>query len=405
MWPRFLPDGRHFLYLVRGSRKEDQWLEIGTLGSGETRRLIEAESGAFYAPPGYLLFVRGGSLLAQPFDAAKLSFTADPIPVAEEIGMNAGSSYHAFAVSEAGMLVYRVGGLAARSLTWFDRAGRQVAVLGKPGEITNPEISPDGKKVVFEREPSQGSTAELWAMDLARETQARLTFGSTDEFEPIWSPDGSRIFFASFRDESVSIFVKDASGAAGEEALLTTHTMKDLMDVSRDGRFLAFCEESPETQLDLMVMPLTGDRTPRPFAKTRFVECQARFSPDSKWLAYASDETGRSEVHVQSFPGPGGKWQISTNGGGQPQWSRDGKEIFYMGFNGSIMVTPIETRGDAIEPGTPVRITDTGLGFSTVRNHYSVSPDGQRILVSLRAGNTVSPPMTVVLNWTADLKR
>jgi Tol biopolymer transport system component len=406
-WPYFLPDGRRFLYFARSGQRDKYGVFAASLdapGSKDAKRVLVGDSMALYAPPGFLLFLRESTLMAQRFDAGKLEFSGDPFPVAERASRSPLIGFGAFSASATGVLAYRSGAAATTQLTWFDRAGKTLGMLGPPGSYTYVRLSPDEKRVVVANPESPGSAADLWLFDLARGDSTKFTFHPGTDWAPVWSPDGTRIAFASDRDGIQNIYQKLASGAADEEPLLKTGDIKFPADWSRDGRFLVYESISSKSLRDLWVLPLEGDRKPIPFLLTEFVETQARFSPDGRWIAYASEEAGAPEVYVQPFPASGGKWKVSTSGGANPEWRGDGKEMFYLAADRKLMAVDIKVGGTkdrpALEVGTPRPLFQTsGSGLLNLYNHYAVTRNGQRFLITSLKEEAASAPITVVVNW------
>jgi serine/threonine protein kinase/dipeptidyl aminopeptidase/acylaminoacyl peptidase len=405
-FPQFLPDGRHLLLLVWGS---DQGIYLASLDSTETRRLVAADTAAVYAPPGNLLFMRQGTLVAQHFDAARGELAGDPVPVADSVASDSVSNIGGFSVSETGMLAYRVsGGADRRLLAWFDRTGKEIGTLGAADEndLLAPELSPDARRVAVNR-TVQGNT-DVWLIDAARGVPSRFTFDPAFDGYPIWSPDGSRIVFASSRKGSYDIYQKPSNGAGNDELLLRSSLNKYPNDWSPDGRFLLYMQMDPKTGFDLWVLPLFGERKPFPYVNTSFNENVGQFSPDGRWVAYESDESGRFEVYVQPFPGPGGKWQVSTGGGIEPRWRRDGKELLYIAPDGKLMAVPIQGAGQTLEAGAAVALFQTrieGGGQYGAKQQYAVAPDGQRFLINITADESTASPITIVTNWARTLKK
>ncbi|HYM09412.1 MAG TPA: hypothetical protein VEU62_01700, partial [Bryobacterales bacterium] len=418
LWPQFLPDGRHFLYLSRTKDREDEAIYVSALDSPAARkRLVPTDVAAAYAPPqrgtkGLLLFLRGGTLMAQPFDAAALQLSGEPWPVAERVDQTVLAGFAFFSVSNNDVLAYRSGGGVDSQLVWFDRAGKQLGTVGSPGRYRNPRLSPDGRQVAVERiDPSNG-VADIWVQELSRGTVVRLTYRPVADITPIWSPDGARIIFASERDGPRSLFQKDASGAGKEELLLKTRLrLVGALDWSSDGRFVLYDTTSGETRRDLWALPLFGNRKPFAVLHEAFGEYQGQFSPDGRRIAYASDESSALEVYAQNFSGsavssgPGGKLRVSTDGGSEPQWRRDGKELFYLAADHKLMAVEVKP-GAKLQLGAPRALFDTHIRFTSVtRNHYAVTADGQRFLLNLPLEDTAASPITVVVNWAAGLKR
>jgi serine/threonine protein kinase/Tol biopolymer transport system component len=404
--PQFLPDRRHLLFFAGGL---DPAIYLGSLDSVEIRRLIPADTTAAYAPPGHLLFMRQGTLFAQRFDAAHGELAGDPIPVADSVAFDSAFNIGGFSVSETGMLVYRTaGGANQRRLAWVDRSGREIATLGAMDEnsLQNPELSPDGRRVAVNR-TVQGNT-DVWLIDVARGVPSRFTFDAAIDLFPVWSPDGSRIFFGSNRKGSFDLYQKASSGAGGDELLLESSLNKFPQDWSPNGRFILYGQLDPKTASDQWVLPIFGERKPFPFVNANFEEQNGQFSPGGQWVAYQSNESGSYEVYVQPFPGPGGKWQVSNSGGVAPRWRRNGKELFYIAPGGKLMAVPIQSAGQLLEAGAPVALFQTrivGGSQGRERQQYAVAPDGQRFLINITADESTASPITIVTNWTAGLKK
>ncbi|MGI8783533.1 MAG: protein kinase domain-containing protein [Acidobacteriota bacterium] len=406
-WPVFLPDGRHFLYvsLASGGAKD---LYVGSLDSKQTKRLMGLDSFALYAPPGYLLFLRGGNLFAQGFDAEKLQVTGDPLAVAEQVE-HTSSGYGTFSVSHNGILLYRGGGTRRRNrLVWFDRGGKEVSTVGVPGTYSDVSLSPDEKRVAIFRLGDAGE-GDIWVTDLLRQIPSRFTFQQGRDYCAIWHPDGSRIAFSSNRAGPFDLYQKISSGAGNDEVLLRSDVPKFTQDWSRDGRFILYCVSDPKTLLDLWAMPLFGDRKPFPFLQSEFVESQGQFSPDGRWIAYMSDETGKPEVYVQPFPASGGKWPVSSEGGAQPRWRRDGKELFYIASDGKLMAVEVKS-GPVFQAGVPRFLFDSSIfvpggGATAVNFRYAVGANGQRFLVNTVNDRAGGGSLSVVVNWQEKLKR
>ena len=409
-YPWFLPDGRHFLYTATNdghAQLQDKGaIYAGEVDSRNRKLVLTANSNTVYSPPGYLLFVRQRTLMAQPFDAGKVQTTGDAIPIVEQVDSVGGrDAQNQFSISQNGILAYTSGSVGGDfQLTWFDRSGKADGTLGPANVISWGAISPDGKTVAAER-VTQG-VADIWLHDLARGTASRLTFGPRANQFPVWSPDGSHIAFNSARDGVAHPFQKSASGTGREETLSKPvgepPTNTRVEDWSRDGRYLILSSfGDPRTKNDVWVMPAFGDRKPFPYLRTEFVERYARLSPDGHWLAYTSDESTRDEIYVQSFPAPGGKWQISTNGGDRPVWSRDGRELYFVSRDGKMMAAEVKS-GSKFESGVPKPLFDVRLQ-SGGNGSYDVGKDG-RFLIPVRE-ETASVPMTVVVNWIAGLRK
>ena len=399
-YPCFLPDGRHFLFLASARPSEDSAVYVGSLDSNDVKLVLRTTSAALYATTGHLLFSRDGTLMAQPFDVKRFSTTGDAIPVAEHVGVFFGGV--AGGVSETGTLIYRnATGRAGTQLVWMDRAGKAGLVAGPPGQYQNIALSRDEQHIAFDR--SGQDTYDVWLRDLQRQITSRLTFQRSNV--PVWAPDGRMVVFASSRTGTLNLYQRPSNMSAPDEVLLKLDAQPIVFpsDWSADGQFVTYYRSDPKTQLDQWVLPMEGDRKPFPLLHAEFNESQGQFSPDGKWIAYVSDESGQPEIYVQSFPTLTGKWQISSSGGSQPRWRRDGRELFYVAADRKLMAASV-----TLAPSFTVEATrplfETLLPFAPPRQEYEVSADGQRFLLNLPL-DTTSPPMTVVVNWNALLKK
>ncbi len=407
-FPFFLPDGRHFLYLSRSLQLRYGGVYLGTLDSSDRTLLLTETSNADYVSRGYLLFVRERALMAQPFDSRRLRLTGDAFPVEPRIGFASVSGGN-FSASENGTLAYGTSDdVITTQLTWYDRAGKHLNTIGDPGGYRQPQLSPDGSKLVVERLDLQSRASDIWMYDTARGVNSRLTFGPGWQLMPLSAWETGRIAFARLHDTH-NLFPKPATGVGDPELLLSSNERLYPSDWSRDGKFILFVQEGHGTKEDLWVLPMFGDRKPVPFLQTEFAEEQGQFSPDGKWVAYASDETGSPEVYVQSFPATGAKRRISSSGGTQPRWRGDGKEIFYLGSDRRLMAAPVTAQGAHFEAAAPVALfqtqmasVDGELGPYVIFN-YAVTADGQRFLLNEPVGDQKSQPISVVLNWAAEL--
>jgi eukaryotic-like serine/threonine-protein kinase len=404
--PYFLPDGRHFLYRAITSRPVEGPIYLASLDSVERKLLLNADSVNVVYSQGHLLFLRETTLMAQPFDAQRLVLIGEAFPIAEEILRSASTPpYGVFSAAENGVLAYQTGTAASAAgsqLVWFDRTGKQIGVLGDPAAYSDLALSPDGKRASVSIPDQAGKGRDIWLYDVARGLRTRFTFGPANQQTSKWSPDGSRIVFNSNRKAHLDLYQKASNGAGTEEVLLEDNLNKDPVSWSPDGRFILYVVTTGAPDA-LFVLPLSGDRKPVPFLKTQFNVGFGQFSPDGKWVAYVSDESGKNEVYVAPFPGPGGRWQISTAGGIRPRWRRDGTEIFYLAPDNKLMAAAVNGKGssfevDAVKPLFQTRAT--GIRYS-----YDVSADGQRFLINTTPEQTSSAPITIVLNWTAGLKK
>ncbi len=422
-FPEFLPDQRHFLYTVNGPTEEANGIYAGSLQGDSPVRILPDVSSAVYVPPGissgsasrpgYLLFRRETALMAAVFDPERLQIAGEVFP-RRGAGWNQRqrSLRSLFRIREWG-LGAQSGRLVERELVWVDRAGKRLRAVGKSGAITYPALSPDEKTVAYV--VSDGNDhSDVWLYDLSRESASRFTFGTGRATSPIWSPDGSRIAYGAAQTTfgKGDIFQKPAAG--GKEDLLqrpgTLGSQLVLSDWSPDGKTIVYSPEVTlgKTRADLFLLPMEGDHKPSVYLQTPSREFEGQFSPDGRWMSYTTDESGRLEVNVQPIPPTGAKWQVSTAGGTQARWRRDGKELFYIAADGKLMAVPVKTSpsfqaGSPQElfPGAPIAST-TGAG----QFYYTPSKDGQRFLMNIPAeGSTAQPPINVVLNWQSELKK
>jgi len=405
-WPYFLPDGQHFLFLRRGiiSSESETGIYVGSLASKESKLLLRAASNIAYAR-GYLLFLREGTLMAQPFDAKRLEISGDAFVLAEQVQSEPSMARGVFAASENGVLAYQTGSVrSGKQLAWFDRNGKQLSLLGDMALYDYPRLSGDGKRLTVTIVDPQNGNQDVWLYDVGRGLRTRFTVDPADERSPIWSHDGSRIVFASNRKGHFDLYQKASGGIGSDELLLESGLDKFPLSASPDEKFLIYSITDPKTKLDLWVLPLGGDRTSFPFLQTEFNETDSQFSPDGRWIAYSSDESGRPEIYVALFPGPGGKQQISTSGGRRPAWRGDGREIIYLATDNKLMSAEVISQGAGLVVGAVRPLFDVRASLEDVAV-YDVTADAQRFLINTIAEQRASAPITLVINWTADLKR
>jgi eukaryotic-like serine/threonine-protein kinase len=395
--PRFLPDGRHFLFYVDGT-PEASGIYLGSLDGGEPKRLTAADAAGASLGPGTIAFVRQASLIGQHLDVKRGELTGDPVKLVDAIGSTA-FGFGGFSLSADGTLAYRGGGAQLRQLRWYDRTGKVVGVAGDPvSTLLHPELSPDGGRVALQR-TVQGNV-EVWLMDLFRGGMTRFTF-DPGRGVPIWSPNGEKIAFAGANN----LYLKPSNSSSVEGLLLEQPNAKYTQDWSKDGRFLLYGESSLKTGRDLWALPMTGnDRRPIAIGNTKFEELNGQFHPDGSWVAFETNESGRFEIEVQGFPEPRGKWQVSTIGGIQPRWRADGKELYFIAPDGKLMAASITTSGETFAAGTPVALFSTGVapGAGINKQQYMVSRDG-RFLINQPAETSTATPITLILNWKPKL--
>jgi len=403
-WPMFLPDGRHFLYLAGNftGQKGANAIYVGSLDSNEKRFIVEATSNAAYAAPGYLLFYKDRTLLAQPFDLKRLALTGEASVISPEIQYLPQVKRAVFAVSDQGLLLAQTGSEATFSqLAWFDRKGNPVGAVGKPGVYGNVFLAPDGKSVATDKTDMASLNIDVWTYELQRDSGKRLTFDPAIDSVPIWSPDAARLVFASNRHTFFGLYVKNSDGANDEKNIVQDEVGNFPSDWSRDGKYILYCRGP-----DLWYLTYPDIKSSL-FLKAPSVFRNGQFSPDGKWVAYGSNESGKWEIYVTSFPDARGRWQVSSGGGEQPRWRGDGKELFFLSSDGKMMAAPVTT-GTHFDAGTPVVLFQ-----STPRPPvlvydlfvYDVSRDGQRFLINTQVKQSENTPMSVILNWPAKLDR
>jgi Tol biopolymer transport system component len=416
-WPQFLPDGRRFVFLspVVG-QSSHSGVYLGSLDGREPARLLSGETAAVYAPPGYLLTVIDGVLVAHRFNPDSGVVSSESEPLAQPVGTD-GAFLSAFSVSPTA-LAHRAGGPARRQLVWVDRAGHVTGTVGPPdAAITGPELAPDGRRIAVTRFVQVNG--DIYIYEIAGGL-TKFTFDPAPALDmgAVWSPNASRLVFGTNRNGKWDLFEKVASGASDEQPLLVTPQGKVPCDWSSDGRFLLYASSDLATGSDLWALPMTADGKPDgepfPVVKTGALAMEGQFSPNHRWVAYVSNATtGINEVYVQAFPGPGGKKLASANGGVDPRWGPDGRELFYVAPDGKLMAVAIQVEPDgrALNLGPPTALfptrlaTGTGvsIGFRS-RPQYAVAPDG-RFLMNVTVDDTVVSPISIILNWASLLRK
>ena len=403
-WPHFLPDGEHFLYLagmplVPQSMPSGN-IRIGALHSNEAKDVLPAHANAIYAS-GHLLYLRGNTLMAQAFDLKKLEVSGEAIPIADPIQEDLSTLKSMVAASQEGTMVFLEGtSTAPRALLWVDRTGKKLDEVPGHDTYRSPRLSPDGTKISF---TLSNSGFDVWDYDIARKVKTRLTFGSgggQGDLDSVWSTDGKRIAYTSIQNGQYSFRIKAADGSGNDEELLAgTDKTKNLTDWSRDGKYIMY----QELQQKLYYMPVLGNRIPVLFQAANFGQALGVFSPDIRWVAFCSTESGEQRVYVVPFPGPGGKWQVSSGSGCMPRWRQDGKEIFYLSGDSKIMSVQVRANGASFESGTVRPLFETRL-YRSLNGGFDVTGDGQKFILAYEIGQPEAA-ITLVENWDAELKK
>jgi serine/threonine protein kinase len=418
-FPWFLPDGRQFLYTSAATSSRGLFLESVDIKGSQPHRIAAESGNAQYVPPltvngsasgnGHLLFVREQTLMAQPAKPDTLDPAGEAFPVVQQVSSIPGSGYSLYSASSNGILAY-MSGSADRLQHWiFDRNGKQVAAIGAPANTEGRvAFSPDGKRMISER--GAVGKPDLWITDLERGTESRFTFGDFSAIAPVWSPDGSRVAFASVRGGVPQVYTKLANQTGQDELVLRSESIQIPSDWTHDGRFILVRQTSPGTNHDIIAIPVSGDHKPIPLLQSRFNEIEGVVSPDGRWLAYASDESGHFEVYVQPFaPGSSkpaaGKWQISQGGGRDPHWRGDGRELFYVAADRKMTAVDVKTSGDTFIPGTPKPLFEARMFVDGTISRYAVSADGQRFLMAPEPEASTESPIHVTVNWLAGVRK
>ena len=409
-WPHFLPDGRHFLFTARSDVKENNMIYVGSLDSHDVKPLIAAQSRAGFVAPGYVLFVRDGTIMAQRFDVRTLTVSGDAVAVAAHVDHNTPSSEASFSASADGsVLAYLTNVTRSANITWFDRAGKTLGAIGPEKEYSEVRLSPTGKTAAVVVPDPESGNRDIWLLDLAVGTLSRFTSHPANDWQVAWSPDGRRLAFASDRNGRSSIYVKPIDG--GDEELLLRLPDRGTFpkDFSKDGRFLTLDIDSLAGVPEVWALPLMGDRTPFAVRVTTVRQNEAMLTSDARWVAFESRQSGEDEIQVAPFP-KGAPRRVSNGGGAQPRWKADGRELYYIGANNDVMAVTFSGT-DPIEPSLPVRLFPAcgGSAFrrpgpTGARGWYDVTPDGSRFLMACAVAAASTPAIVVSVDWTASLK-
>ena len=419
-YPRFLPDGKHFLYQRMSNIPENRGIFVGSIDAKPEEQRLEpvmlSDRQAIYTEPlgrgpGRLLFLRDTTLLAQPFDPASFELSGEPVPVADQVASFAPATVGLFSVSDTGVLAYRVGvGGNQVQLTWFDANGKVLGTVGEKGAYVNPALSPDGTRIAVTQLDLLTANSDIWVVDIARGNSIKVTFRPGRNAFPVWSPDGKRLMFSSLNAGHLDLYLKNADGTGEERLILQTEQDKRPTSWSKDGRFLFFQSNDPKAGFDLWVLPApdgpTGATKPVPYLRTERQEFLATLSPDGRWVAYGEAEANNTDVYVRPFDpnriaesAAGGKWLVSKGGAGNPRWRGDGMELYYTDTSLATMAVDVRT-DQTFNPGAPRRLFTLPLAYAG-----DVTSDGKRFLNVLNEGANAPAPFTVVTNWQSVLAR
>jgi Tol biopolymer transport system component len=406
-WPMFLPDGKHFLYLAANfsGQTENNAIFLGSLDSQERSLVVSTSTNAAYAEPGYLVYMRDKTLVAQPFDGRRFVLSGEPHTLSDEVLYASLVGRAVFSVSNGDVLVTQTGkGASLSQLTWFDRSGKAAGTFGVPGMYSNVRLSYDGHRVVGDQTDPEGRHTDIWIREVAPGLPpTRLTFDPSLHWTPIWSPDGKQIMYSANRKLGMQLCVKNADGSGLEKEVtdLGLGLMVNAWDWSRDGKYALFRKRN---ELWCFSWP---ESVAKPLIQAEWTVQNAQFSPDGRWMAYASNETGSMEIYVSTFPSGDGKWQVSSAGGQEPRWRQDGKELFYLSAEGKMMGVTV-TPGTAFKASSPIALFQTTHRRQPVsaqdRFSYDVSGDGQRFLINTKIDEANIAPLSIHLNWASELE-
>ncbi|MGB7464271.1 MAG: protein kinase [Candidatus Acidiferrum sp.] len=407
-WPNFLPDGQHFLYLARQtSEKQPAGVYVGSLEGNFRKKVLDGPSDAQYVEPGYLLFVHNETLFAQRFDTRKLSVEGDVIPLATDVLKRQRSLWAGVAASQTGQLLYTPTGYESdNELIVTDRKGNTLSSFNLDGDATYIRLSPDGKRMAVALYPS-GTTGVggIWIYGLASELKLRFVFTDAYYVSPVWSPDGTQLAFASTRTGPFNMYLKTLNGGAEEKAIHPAPEDERPQSWSPDGKYLVYDRRSNGRRgvAEVMVLPLNGEGQPYSLLNAPYFNSGGQISPDGRWIAFASDQSGKTEICVSTFPQAKGIWQVSTTGGRTPMWRRDGRALYYSRADGIVVSTEVQAGTDSFSTGATMEVLQRHVTQAGIEANYDVFSDGQHfVILSVRKG-TMHSPLTLITNWMGEL--
>ena len=405
-WPEALPDGRHFLFVMTSQDAGQTELRLGTLGSRQSIRVMVYDGRVEFVPPGYLLYERDGALFAQRLELKTGKLQGEPHTLADQIGVNRANAMAFFSASQNGVLVYSQASTDLRRIGWVDRGGHDLADLGGSGAYAAFSLAPDGRHLAYQMLDASGSASDIWVRDMERNVSSRFTIDPANDIWPVWGADSKTLYWASNRKGVFGIYTRSLDAVGGDSLLYQAPQNIGPTDASRDGAWLACMQSDGANGFDLLALSLHG-APPVSIANSKFTESRPHFSPDGRWVSYESNQSGRSEVYVRAFPGPGAPVQISSQGGGNSLWRADGKELYFRSIDQVVHAVDVKT-GDHFEAGTPQNLFALPVNLSGLNNNvgiWAVSPDGQKFLFNrpLHAESAWLP--IAVFNWTEELKK
>ena len=407
-WVNFLPDGKTFLFywrndpdsvVGRSTQNQASGIYAASVNSPNPSLVLSVGYSRIEYASGHLIYSREGSLIAHPFDPNALRATGEPITLVQRLPYFDKTGWAEFSTSANGTIIYLGNALTAR-LVWFDRNGREIEQVDTPKAYGGFRLSPDGKNLLLSIIDERTGSSDLWIHDFVRKISSRFVYGPADDADPVWSPEGRRAAFFSCCEEPATLYLKELNNS-GKGQLLLPSGFSSPWDWSADGRFIAISKNEPDSNRDIWVLPLEGDKKSYPLLQSEFNETYARFSPNGRWVAYVSNESGGDDIYVARFDNPKEKWRVSQSGGTQPSWRRNGKELFYFSLDGQLMAVPVSTE-DSFESRSAVPL----FKLASVENiRYDISEDGQSFLIAVNDRSALQTAFTVIMNWTSDLKR